>query len=226
MQRYRGLWDLPGYWLGSFFRPSSYVRIRICGTYRCLSQLLTPFSNESRVAPHVVGMVLAIATLVVGARSVLCLLPRISAAGVVRIFSPPLLIEPPLLFLTTLGPTTGLLPLLEPRMGMKPTSTKRTSPPREHTFLLRANILRKGQNRGRRERKRKSKRERLWLFEDDQRKKTKKIRSLQNKPYSESLSYIGRLMRRSDLVRIQLQSKTDHFHSRFSELSQVRPLAR
>jgi hypothetical protein len=31
---------------------------------------------------------------------------------------------------------------------------------------------------------------------------------------------------RSDLVRIQLQSKTDHFHSRFSELSQVRPLAR
>jgi hypothetical protein len=157
--------------------------------------LLTPFSNESRVAPHVVGMVLAIATLVVGARSVLCLLPRISAAEVVRVFSPPLLIEPPLLFLTTLGPTTGLLPLLEPRMGMKPTSTKRTSPPREHTFLLRANILRKGQNRGRRERKRKSKRERL--FEDDQRKKTKKIRSLQNKPYSESLSYIGRLIRRS-----------------------------
>jgi len=157
--------------------------------------LLTPFSNESRVAPHVVGMVLAIATLVVGARSVLCLLPRISAAGVVRVFSPPLLIEPPLLFLTTLGPTTGLLPLLEPRMGMKPTSTKRTSPPREHTLLLPANILRKGQNRGRRERKRKSKRERL--FEDDQRKKTKKIRSLQNKPYSESLSYIGRLTRRS-----------------------------
>ncbi len=29
------------------------------------------------------------------------------------------------------------------------------------------------------------------------RKKTKKIRSLQNKPYSESLSYIGRLIRRS-----------------------------
>lgn len=180
------MWDLPGYWLGSLFRPSSYVRIRICGTYRCLSQLLTPFSNASRVAPHVVGMVLAIATLVVGARSVLCLLPRISAAEVVRVFSPPLLIEPPLLFLTTLGPTTGLLPLLEPRMGMKPTSTKRTSPPREHTFLLRANILRKGQNRGRRERKRKSKRERL--FEDDQRKKTKKIRSLH---------YIGRLIRRS-----------------------------
>jgi hypothetical protein len=200
------------------------VRIRICGTYRCLSQLLTPFSNESRVAPHVVGMVLAIATLVVGARSVLCLLPRISAAGVVRVFSPPLLIEPPLLFLTTLGPTTGLLPLLEPRMGMKPTSTKRTSPPREHTFLLRANILRKGQNRGRRERKRKSKRERLWLFEDDQRKKTKKIRSLQNKPYSESLSYIGRLMRRSDLARIQLQSKTDHFYAGFSQLSHVRPV--
>jgi len=99
-----------------------------------LSQLLTPFSNESRIAPHVVGMLLAIATLVVGARSVLCLLPRISAAEVIRVVSPPLLIEPPLLFLTALGPATGLLPLLEPRMGMKPTTTERTPPPREHIF--------------------------------------------------------------------------------------------
>jgi hypothetical protein len=149
------------------------VRIRICGTYRRLSQLLTPFSNESRVAPHVAGMVLAIATLVLGARSVLCLLPRISAAEVIRVFSPPLLIEPLLLFLTTLGPTTGLLPLLEPRMGMKPTSTKRTSPPREHTFLLPGKHLEEGtEPREARERKRKSKRERL--FEDDQRKKTRK----------------------------------------------------
>jgi hypothetical protein len=45
-----------------------------------------------------------------------------------------LLIEPPLLFLTALGPATGLLPLLEPRMGMKPTTTERTPPPREHIF--------------------------------------------------------------------------------------------
>ena len=136
LQRYRGLWDLQGYWLGSLFRPSSYVRIRICGTYRRLSQLLAPFSNESRIAPHVVGMLLAIVKLVLGARSVLCLLPRISAAEVIRVLSPPLLIEPPLLFLTALGPATGLLPLLEPRMGMKPTTTERTPPPREHTFLL------------------------------------------------------------------------------------------
>ena len=121
LQRYRGLWDLQRYWLGSLFRPSSYVRIRICGTYRRLSQLLTPFSNESHVAPHVVRMLLAIATLVVGARSVLCLLPRIRAAEIIRVLSPPMLIEPALLFLTTLGPATGLLSLLEPRMGMKPT---------------------------------------------------------------------------------------------------------
>jgi hypothetical protein len=31
--------------------------------------------------------------------------------------------------------TAGLLPLLEPRMGIKPTTTKRTSPPREHSLL-------------------------------------------------------------------------------------------
>ena len=156
LQRYRGLWDLQGYWLGSLFRPSSYMRIRICGTYRRLSQLLAPFSNESRIAPHVVGMLLAIATLVVGARSVLCLLPRISAAEVIRVLSPPLLIEPPLLFLTALGPATGLLPLLEPRMGMKPTTTERTPPPREHIFPS-SKPVGKETNRGSQEKERKQK---------------------------------------------------------------------
>ena len=159
LQRYRGLWDLQGYWLGSLFQPSSYMRIRICGTYRRLSQLLAPSSNESRIAPHVVGMLLAIATLVVGARSVLCLLPRISAAEVIRVLSPPLLIEPPLLFLTALGPATGLLPLLEPRMGMKPTTTERTSPPRKHIFPS-SKPVGKETNRGTQE-KSESRRERL-----------------------------------------------------------------
>src|SRR6516162_3594469 len=156
LQRYRGLWDLQGYWLGSLFRPSSYVRIRICGTYRRLSQLPAPFSNESRIAPHVVGMLLAIATLVVGARSVLCLLPRISAAEVIRVLSPPLLIEPLLLFLTALAPATGLLPLLEPRMGMKPTTTERTPPPREHIFPS-SKPVGKETNRGSQEKERKQK---------------------------------------------------------------------
>src|SRR5215831_12274057 len=32
--------------------------------------------------------------------------------------------------------TTGLLPLLEPRMRTKPATTERAPPPREHTFLL------------------------------------------------------------------------------------------
>ena len=121
LQRYRGLWDLQGYWLGSLFRPGSYVRIRICGTYRRLSQLLTPFSNESRIASHVVGMLLAIATLVVGARSVLCLLPRINAAEVIRVLSPPLLIEPPLLFLTALRPASSRPPSVPALLGRTPT---------------------------------------------------------------------------------------------------------
>src|SRR5215469_3319214 len=130
--------------------------IKTCGTYRRLSQLLAPFSNESRIAPYVVGMLLAIATLVVGARSVLCLLPRINAAEVVRVLSPPLLIEPPLLFLTALGPATGLLPLLEPRMGMKPTTTERTPPPREHIFPS-SKPVGKETNRGSQEKERKQK---------------------------------------------------------------------
>jgi hypothetical protein len=81
-------------------------------------------------------MLLAVATLVVGARSIDFLLVRISISEVIRVLAPPSLIELPLLLLATLGPTTGLLPLFEPRMGMKPTTTERTSPPWEHTFLL------------------------------------------------------------------------------------------
>jgi hypothetical protein len=135
-----------------------------------LSQLLAPFSNESRIAPHVVGMLLAIATLVVGARSVLCLLPRINPAEVVCVLSPPLLIEPPLLFLTTLGPTTGLLPLLEPRMGTKPTTTERTPPPREHTFPP-VNLWRKNKQEAG---KKKSKRERLLKLNRPRRKEKSK----------------------------------------------------
>src|SRR6266403_2130594 len=96
------------------------MQIRACGTYRCRSQLLTAFSNEGRVAPHVVGMLLTITTLVAGARSVLFLLKRISIPKVFRVLGPPLLI--------------GLLPLLAARMGMKPTTTKRTPPPRKHIF--------------------------------------------------------------------------------------------
>lgn len=140
LQRYRGLWDLQGYWLGSLFRSTSYGRIRTCGTYRRLSQLLTPFSDESRVAPHVVGVLLAVVALVVGTRSVLFFLKCIAISKVTRVLAPPLLIELPFLLLATVRSATGLLPLFEPRMRMKPTTTERTSSPREHTFLLPSEI--------------------------------------------------------------------------------------
>ena len=55
---------------GSSFRLESYVQIRTCGTYRCRSQPLAAFLDESRVAPHVVGMLLTVAALVIGTRSV------------------------------------------------------------------------------------------------------------------------------------------------------------
>src|SRR6266566_5254178 len=62
---------------GSLFGFDSYVQIAACGTYRCRSQPLAPFSDGSRVALHVVGMLLAVVLPVGGARSVLFLLQRI-----------------------------------------------------------------------------------------------------------------------------------------------------
>jgi hypothetical protein len=82
-------------------------------------------------------MLLAVAALVVGARSVLFLLKRrISTAKVIRVLGSPMLIEFLLLLAATFGPATGLLPLFEPRMGMKPTTTERTPLPQKHTLLL------------------------------------------------------------------------------------------
>src|SRR6516162_4628419 len=121
---------------GSSFGLDSYVQIAACVTYRLLSQLLAPFSDQSRVAPHVVGMLLAVVAHVFGARSVLCLLLRIHTAEIIRVLGPPLLIGLPLPLAATLRPTTGHLSLFEPWMGMKPTTTERASAPREHAFLL------------------------------------------------------------------------------------------
>src|SRR5438067_1654925 len=67
---------------GSLFGFDSYVQIAACGTYRCRSQPLAPFSDGSRVALHVVGMLLAVVLPVGGARSVLFLLQRITPAKV------------------------------------------------------------------------------------------------------------------------------------------------
>jgi|SRR5271169_2838401 len=119
---------------GSSFRLDRYVQIRACGTYRCRSQPLATFSDESRVAPHVVGMLLTVAALVVGTRSVDFLLVLIGAAKVIRVLAPPLLTGFLLLLAATVRLATSLLSLLEPRMGIKPTTTKRTPPPPEHSF--------------------------------------------------------------------------------------------
>ena len=131
---YRILCDLHRYWLAILSRRKGYDDIAACVTYRCGLQLLTPSSDESGVAPHVIGMLLTVEAHVVSARSVLFLLMRIGIAEVIRVLSSPLLIRFLLLLTTTLGPTTGLLPLLEPRVRVIPATTERTPPPREHTF--------------------------------------------------------------------------------------------
>ena len=118
---------------GSFFGLESYVQIRTCGTYRRRSQPLATFLDESRVAPHVVGMLLTVAALVIGTRSVNFLLVLIGAAKVIRVLAPPLPTRLLFLLAATVRLTASLLPLLEPRMGIKPTTTKRTSPTREHS---------------------------------------------------------------------------------------------
>ena len=156
---YRILCDLPGYFPVILCRQKVYddiaacvtyrdtrlevfsggtVRLQIgtCVTYRRLSQLLAPFSNESRVAPHVVGMLLPVVAHIVSARSVLFLLMRIDAAEVIWVLGSPLSIGFLLLLATTFDSATGLLPSLESRVRVVPTTTERTSPPREHRSLL------------------------------------------------------------------------------------------
>src|SRR5437879_623066 len=94
---------------GSLFGFDSYVQIAACGTYRCRSQPLAPFSDGSRVALHVVGMLLAVVLPVGGARSVLFLLQRITPAKVIRVPHPPVLIGFPLLLAATVQSATGPL---------------------------------------------------------------------------------------------------------------------
>jgi hypothetical protein len=158
------------------FGLDSYVQIAACVTYRRRSQPLAPFSDQSRVAPHVIGMLLTVAALVVGARSVLFLLQCINPAKVVRVPSPPFLIGLSLLLAATVQLTTGPLPLFEPRMGMKPTTTERTPSPREHTFPSSEPLEEKLNRRERKSEKQKGK----AIETDQRRKKEGKIRSLKN----------------------------------------------
>lgn len=145
---------------GSGFGLDRYPQIRACGTYGRRSPCLAPVSDESGVAPHVVGVLLTVVTLVVGTCSVLFLLQRISTTKIIRMLSPPLLIGFSLLLAATVRTTTGLLLLLESRMGIKPTMTKRTPPSPQHSFFSSELWTRNKQEEAGKERE-KSKRERL-----------------------------------------------------------------
>jgi hypothetical protein len=123
-------------------------------------------------------MLLTVATLVLGARSVDFLLMRVGIPKVIRVIGSPLLIGPLLLLAATVRSTTGLLPLLEPRMGMKPATTERTPSPREHTFPS-LNLGSRKKQREQGKRKSKSKRERpYWSRSDGQEKKIQKTKNI------------------------------------------------
>ena len=156
------------------------MQIGTCGTYRRRSQPLAPFSDESRVALHVVGMLLTVAPPVVAARSVLLLLQRINPAKVIRVLSPPLLIGLPLLLAATLRLTTGLLPLFKPRVGMKPTTTERTPSPWEHTFPSRDHLEEK-QTKEVGEEEKKAKGKGSIEIDLEEREENQKIRRLKHK---------------------------------------------
>jgi len=117
------------------------VHIRTCATYRHLSHLLAPFSDKSRVAPHVVGMLLTVVAHVLSTGSVLFLLMGIDAAEIVRVFASPFPVGFLLLLTTTFRIATGLLPSLEPRVRVVPAAAERASSPREHTYSPLANIF-------------------------------------------------------------------------------------
>jgi hypothetical protein len=174
-------WTYMGNVEGSSFRRDRYVQIRACGTYRRRSQPLATFLDESRVAPHVVGMLLAVAALVFRTRSVDFLLVRIRTTKVIGVLGPPLPIGLPFLLAATVRLTTGLLLLLEPRMRTKPTTTERTPPPRGQTLLL----PEEKQTEGTRKEKRKSKRERPSRLIGKKERKSKRSRTnpIDNKPF-------------------------------------------
>jgi hypothetical protein len=102
-------------------------------------------------------MLLAVAALVFGARSVDFLLVLIGAAKVIRVLASPLLAGLLLLLVAAVRLTTSLLPLLEPRMGTKPATTERTPPPREHIFSSSEPWEEKQTGRTRKEKKQKGK---------------------------------------------------------------------
>jgi hypothetical protein len=80
-------------------------------------------------------MLLAVTALVIGPRSVDLLLERISTLKVIGVLRAPVLIGLALVFLAAGRPTTSLLPVFEPWMGMKPATTERTPPPLQHKLL-------------------------------------------------------------------------------------------
>jgi hypothetical protein len=111
------------------------VQITACGTYGLRSLPTAPVPDEDLVALHVVRMLLAVTALVIGSRSVDLLQERISTLKVIGVLRAPALIGLALVLPATGGPTTGLLPVFEPWMGMKPATTERTPPPLQHKLL-------------------------------------------------------------------------------------------
>jgi hypothetical protein len=153
LRRYRGLCDLHGQYGDKLFSTRELRADQDLWDLQApISAAGDIFGRKPRCAARS-RMLLTVAALVVGTRSVDFLLVLIGSAKVIRVLGPPLPTRLLFLLAATVRLTAGLLPLLEPRKGIKPTTTKRTSPPREHSFSSSQPQKEKQTERARKEKK-------------------------------------------------------------------------
>jgi hypothetical protein len=92
--------------------------------------------DKGGIAPDIVGMLLAVTALIVGASAVNLLLLRIATPKVIEMSGAPTPIRAPFEFLTTGRLTTGFLPLLDSGVNDKPVTTNTTPASQLHSFSL------------------------------------------------------------------------------------------
>jgi hypothetical protein len=126
------------------FSTNSYAQITTCGTFQPIHRFGLAFPISSHIggiAAHILGVLLAILSLVLGSAPIELLLLAIGAAEVLGMVAAPALVVVPLVLFATGLSGTGSLSLFE-------SSTIRTSPSLPHVGLPTAVLLREGSSIG------------------------------------------------------------------------------
>jgi hypothetical protein len=133
------------------FSTNSYAQITTCGTFQPIHRFGLAFPISSHIggiAAHILGVLLAILSLVLGSAPIELLLLAIGAAEVLGMVAAPALVVVPLVLFATGLSGTGSLSLFESRVRFKQASTIRTSPSLPHVGLPTAVLLREGSSIG------------------------------------------------------------------------------